>query len=300
MSFLIHLIKHCLYMKKFSARVLTCCVCVLSFLILAAQNRTITGTVSDDKGTPLAGATITIKNTNTSTTTDASGRFSCQIPANGRTIIVSYVGMQPREMNIGNSNALSISLQPGAANLTDVVVVGYGRARKVNLTTAQISVGAKEIEKTVNTTIEQAIQGRAAGVYITQNSGQPGGGISVAIRGISSINGNTEPLYVIDGVQLQGGGTTNSSNPLSGLNPADIEDIQILQGPSATAIYGSRATNGVLLITTKRGKSGEARMNYGVQYNIQTPPKRLEVMNLAQYAQMRKEFHALAGGTYSH
>ena len=109
----------------------------------------------------------------------------------------------------------------------------------------------KEIERTVNTTIEQAIQGRAAGVYVTQNSGQPGGGISVNIRGVSSINGNTQPLYVIDGVQIQGSevafGAQSSSNPLAGLNPADIEDIQILQGPSATAIYGSRATNGVVI-----------------------------------------------------
>ena len=142
-------------MKKFYARVLTCCVCVLSFLNLAAQTRTITGTVSDDKGSPLAGATITIKNTNTNTTTDASGRFSVSLPASARTIVVSYVEMQPREMNVGNSNTLNISLQPGAANLTDVVVVGYGRARKANLTTAQVSVGTKEIEKTVNTTIEQ-------------------------------------------------------------------------------------------------------------------------------------------------
>ena len=284
-------------MKKFYARVLTCCICVLAFLNLTAQNRTITGTVSDDKGTPLVGATITIKNTNTTTTTDASGRFSVVVPSAARTLVVSYVGMQPREMNVGNSSTVNVSLQPSSANLTDVVVVGYGRARKVNLTTAQVSVGTKEIEKTVNTTIEQAIQGRAASVYVTQNSGQPGGGISVAIRGISTISGNTEPLYVIDGVQLQGGGTTNSSNPLSALNPSDIEDIQILQGPSATAIYGSRATNGVLLITTKRGKAGEARINYGMQYNIQTPPKRMDVMDLRQYAQMRKEFHSLAGGT---
>ena len=284
-------------MRKCYLRVLTVCVCVLSLLTTFAQNRTITGTVSDDKGSPLTGATITVKNTGAITTTDASGRFSIGLPATGRTLVVSYVGMQPREMNIGSSNVLSISLSPATGNLTDVVVVGYGRARRANLTSAQVSVGAKEIERTVNTTVEQAIQGRAAGVYVTQNSGQPGGGISVAVRGISTISGNTEPLYVIDGVQLQGGGTTNSSNPLAALNPSDIEDIQVLQGPSATAIYGSRATNGVLLITTKRGKAGEARLNYGIQYNIQTPPKSVAVMDLRQYAQMRKEFHALAGGT---
>ena len=156
------------------------------------------------------------------------------------------------------------------------------------------------MEKTLNTTIEQAIQGRAAGVYITQNSGQPGGGISVNIRGVSSINGSTEPLYVVDGVQIPGQsvsfGAQSSANPLAGLNPADIEDIQVLQGPSATAIYGSRATNGVLLITTKRGKSGDAKISYGFQYSVQTPPRHLDVMNLQQYAQMVKEFHLLAGG----
>ena len=284
-------------MRIRSSRVLTVCVCVLSVLSVLAQDRTVSGTVSDDKGAPLSGATISVKNTSNFTTTDPAGRFTIAMPAANPTLVISFVGMQSREVNAGSSNNLSISLQPAAANLTDVVVVGYGRSRRANLTTAQVSVGAKEIEKTVNTTVEQAIQGRAAGVYVTQNSGQPGGGISVAIRGISTISGNTEPLYVIDGVQLQGGGTTNSSNPLAALNPSDIEDIQVLQGPSATAIYGSRATNGVLLITTKRGKSGEARLNYGIQYNIQTPPKNVDVMNLRQYAQMRKEFHALAGGT---
>jgi TonB-dependent SusC/RagA subfamily outer membrane receptor len=185
--------------------------------------------------------------------------------------------------------------------MADVVVVGYGRARRANLTTAQASVSAKDIEKTVNTTVEQALQGRAAGVYVTQNSGQPGGGISVNIRGISSLN-RTQPLYVIDGVQIQGSedvsfGTSSSSNPLAGLNPSDIEDMQILQGPSATAIYGSRGTNGVVLITTKRGRAGDFKINYSYQYNLQTPPKHLDVMNLRQYAQMVKEYHVLAGGT---
>lgn len=231
------------------------------------------------------------------TTTDANGQFSIRVGSNGRTLVISYVGMEAREVAIGSSNTVNASLVPTGTTMTDVVVVGYGRARKANLTSSQVSVGAKEIERTVNTTLEQAIQGRAAGVYITQNSGQPGGGISVAIRGISTISGNTEPLYVIDGVQMQGGGTTNSSNPLASLNPNDIEDIQILQGPSATAIYGARATNGVMLITTKRGKAGDAKINYQVQYNVQTPPESLPIMNLREYAQTRKEFHALAGGT---
>jgi TonB-linked SusC/RagA family outer membrane protein len=270
---------------------------LLFFISSFSQNRTISGKVSDDKGTPLAGATVAVKNTTLSTSTNATGNFTLSVPAGGRTLVVTYIGMTTQEVAVGTNTTFDISLVSTTNALTDVVVVGYGRARRANLTTAQTSVGAKEIEKTVNTTVEQALQGRAPGVYITQNSGQPGGGISVNIRGISSINGNTEPLYVIDGVQIRGGGTANSSNPLAGINPNDIEDMQILQGPSATAIYGSQATNGVILITTKRGKAGDFRVNYNVQYNIQTPPKRIGVMTLPQYAQMQKEYKAIAGGT---
>ncbi|MEO6547668.1 MAG: SusC/RagA family TonB-linked outer membrane protein, partial [Ferruginibacter sp.] len=258
--------------------------------------RKISGKISSVAGKSLAAASVVNKRTTLGTFSDIQGAFNIQART-GDVLVVSYIGFQSKEVKVGNSDFIDISIGEDQAKMDEVVVVGYGRAKRANLTTAQTSVSAKDIEKTVNTTIEQALQGRTAGVYITQNSGQPGGGISVAIRGVSSINGNTEPLYVVDGVQIQGGGTTNSSNPLAGINPADIEDIQVLQGPSATAIYGSRATNGVLLITTKRGKAGETKMMYGFQYNIQTPPKHLKVMDLPQYAQMVKEYHALAGGT---
>jgi TonB-linked SusC/RagA family outer membrane protein len=271
--------------------------CALLFTSAFAQSKRITGTVTDHAGAPLMGATVSVKNTQINASTDEQGRFGIDVPATAKALVISYVGMVTREMIIGNAGTINVGMQASNTSLNDVVVIGYGSAKRANLTSAQTTVTAKEIDRTINTTVEQAIQGRAAGVYITQNSGQPGGGISVNIRGISSINGNTEPLYVIDGIQISGGGTTNSSNPLSGLNPADIEDIQVLQGPSATAIYGSRGTNGVLLITTKRGKSGEMRMTYGFQYNIQTPPERMQVMNLPQYAQLVKEYHALAGGT---
>ena len=284
-------------MKKYLyRRFLAVFLCLLAATVAFSQGRNVSGTVKDETGTPLVGATVSVKNQKINTVTNAEGAFNLNVPANSRILVISFVGRQSKEIGIGSNNVVNVSLEPGGVNLNEVVVVGYGTAKKANLTTSQTAVTAKEINRTVNTTVEQAIQGRAAGVYITQNSGQPGGGISVAIRGINSINGNTEPLYVIDGVQVQGGGTTNSSNPLSGLNPSDIEDIQILQGPSATAIYGSRGTNGVLLITTKRGKSGEARLDYGYQYNIQTPPARMAVMDLQQYASMVKAYHALAGG----
>jgi len=276
-------------------------LCALFTSLTFAQDRRITGTVTDERQAPLAGATVTVKGTKTATTTDVAGRFTINAPTNANTLVISYVGMQTQEIAVGSNNAVTIALVGTSGTMTDVVVTGYGRSRRSNLTTAQTTVSAKDIERTVNTTVEQAIQGRAAGVYVTQNSGQPGGGISVNIRGISSLN-RTQPLYVIDGVQIQGSedvsfGSSSSSNSLAGLNPSDIEDIQILQGPSATAIYGSRGTNGVVLITTKRGRAGDFKINYAYQYNVQTPPKHLPVMNLRQYAQMVKEYHVIAGGT---
>ncbi len=283
--------------KYLLQRVLILFVFITLGMISFAQEKTITGIISDQNSVPLSGATVNVKGTKTNAITGANGAFRITVPSAKSILVVSYVGMKTEEIAVGNSTTLTIGLTADVNILSDVVIVGYGKASRANLTSAQSTISTKDIEKTVNTTLEQAIQGRAPGVYITQNSGQPGGGISVAIRGISSINGNTEPLYVIDGVQVQGGGTTNSSNPLSGLNPNDIDDIQVLQGPSATAIYGSRATNGVIMVTTKRGKNGDFKINYNVQYNIQTPPKRVEVMTLPQYAQMQIEYKAIAGGT---
>lgn len=228
-------------------RVTAVLIATLDFTVTFAQ-RIITGTITDDKSAPFSSATVAVKSIRVITVTDAAGKYSISVPPDAKTFPVSYVGMEAQELTIGTGNAVSASLASSSSSLTDVVV-GYGRAGWINLTTAQTSVGAKEIERTANTPVAQAIQGRAVGVYITQNSGQPGGGISVAIRGISTISGNTEPLFVIDGVQLQGSGTTNSSNPLSSLNPSDIEDVQVLQGPSLTGIYGSRGTTGVFLIS---------------------------------------------------
>src|SRR6476620_5936175 len=229
-------------------------LCALYTSLSFAQDRKITGTVTDERQVPLVGATVSAKGTKVATTTDVNGKFSLNAPSNVTTLVISYVGMQPQDVTLGNSNVVTAALIGTSGTMTDVVVTGYGRSRRANLTTAQTTVSAKDIDRTVNTTVEQAIQGRAAGVYVTQNSGQPGGGISVNIRGVSSLN-RTQPLYVIDGVQIQGSedvsyGDQSSSNPLAGLNPADIEDMQNLQGTSAIAIYGSRGTNGVIIITS--------------------------------------------------
>ncbi|AHM60887.1 TonB-dependent receptor plug [Flammeovirgaceae bacterium 311] len=265
----------------------------------AYAQQTIRGRVTsagDAEGLP--GVTIVVKGTSTGTVTDIDGNYSLQVPNANATLVFAFTGYERQEVPVNNRTTINVTLSEDVAVLDEIVVTGYGEIRRSEVTGAQTTIGAQEIQKSVNTTIEQAIQGRAAGVYVTQNSGQPGGGISVNIRGINSITGNTEPLYVIDGVQISGGGTTNSSNPLSGLNPADIESMEVLQGPSATAVYGSRATNGVIVITTKRGKSGDVRVNYGYQYSLQTPPQNLEVMNLRQYAQMFNEFKTIAGGSF--
>ena len=287
--------------KILFSKSLTLIVCLIFSVTSFAQQRTITGIVSDDNGVPLSGATILVKKTKNITTTNSKGAFTLNAPSNTNTLVVTYVGMSSKEIIIGSDNSINVSLVPASGTLSDIVIVGYGKTRKADLTTAQTTISAKDIDKTVNTTLEQAIQGRSAGVYVTQNSGQPGGGISVNIRGVSSLS-RTQPLYVIDGIQIQGNedvsfGSSSTSNALAGLNPQDIEDMQILQGPSATAIYGSRATNGVILITTKRGKAGDFKINYSFQYNQQLAPKHLPVMNLQQYAQMVKEYHTIAGGT---
>ncbi|RNI31267.1 SusC/RagA family TonB-linked outer membrane protein [Rufibacter latericius] len=259
--------------------------------------RTITGRVtaaSDNSGMP--GVSVVVKGTTNGSSTDANGNFSLEA-GNTDVLVVTFIGYVSQEVPVGSNTTINVSLREDAQTLNEVVVTGYGELRKNDLTGAQTTINAAAIEKTVNTTIEQAIQGRAPGVYVTQNTGAPGGGISVNIRGVNSISGTNEPLYVIDGVQISGEITPRGSNPLSALNPSDIESMEILQGPSATAIYGSRATNGVVLITTKRGKSGDVKVNYSYLFSQQTAPSQLEVMNLRQYAQMENEYKAIAGGT---
>ncbi|MGV3505270.1 MAG: SusC/RagA family TonB-linked outer membrane protein [Adhaeribacter sp.] len=271
-----------------------------AFSILAQTKQNVSGRItSGTDNSALPGVSILIKGTTQGVTSDASGHFSLQAAASD-VLVISYIGFISQEVTVGNRTNISVVLKEDQKVLNEVVVTGYGELRRTEITGAQTSISAKEIEKTINTTVEQAIQGRSPGVYVTQNSGQPGGGISVNIRGISSINGNTEPLYVVDGVQIEGRGpsfgATSSSNPLAAINPSDIESMEILQGPSATAVFGSRGTNGVVLITTKRGKSGEVKINYGYLYSLQTAPERFGVMNLRQYAQMENEFKAIAGG----
>ncbi|SHN36627.1 TonB-dependent receptor [Chitinophaga sp. CF418] len=267
----------------------------------SGSERTVSGTVtSKETGNPVPGASIIVKGTKKGTTTDDKGHFIIQA-APGQVISIASMGFMPRDVKTGNSGTVSITLEDDYRKLNDVVVIGYGTMKKRDQSSAQVSISAADADRTINTTIDQAIQGRAAGVYVTQNSGQPGGGISVNIRGVNTLSGTNEPLYVVDGVQIQPStvsyGNTSSVNALAGINPADIASYDILQGPSATAIYGSRATNGVVLITTKRGKSGQVKLSYNYLYTLQDRPDDLNTMNLQQFAIMNNEIATLLNRT---
>jgi TonB-linked SusC/RagA family outer membrane protein len=264
-----------------------------------AQSRVVKGRVTDESGAGLPGVNVVKKGTSSGTATDGSGNYSIEATSED-VLVISFIGYATQEVVVGSQTTIDVVLKEDVETLSEVVVTGYSEIKKAELSTAQTTISSEAIKATVNTTVEQALQGRSAGVYVTQNSGQPGGGMSVNIRGVSTISGTTEPLYVVDGVQIQpqqvGFGSSSSSNPLSGLNPADIDNIEILQGPAATSIYGSRGTNGVVIISTKRGKSGGMKIDYRYQHALQTSPKELEVMNLQQYAQMVNEYHEVAGG----
>ncbi|MDV3308454.1 MAG: TonB-dependent receptor [Cyclobacteriaceae bacterium] len=277
------------------ARAVVAVLLLLGFASAYGQQRLVTGQVTDDSGNAMPGVNVIRKGTSTGTATDGSGRFSIEA-SDDDVLVISFIGYISQEIRVGTQSNISVALSEDVSTLNEVVVVGYGEMRRADLTTAQTSISSADIGRTVNTTLEQAIQGRSAGVYVTQNTGAPGGGISVNIRGINSINGSNEPLYVIDGVQIQGSISASGTNPLASLNPSDIASMEILQGPSATAIYGSRGTNGVVLITTKRGKAGDIKISYDYSYSLQAPPDNIPVMNLRQYAQMENEYKAIAGG----
>lgn len=299
--------------RKPVALLWTLVLCMLAIAQGYAQGgtapRKITGKVTGKMGEePLVSASVTIKGTNTSVSTNSSGDFTVEAKT-GDVLVISSIGYASKEVKVGTRSNLDIRLDEDYSDLQDVVVVGYGRMKKTDLSSSQVTVTAADMQRTVNTTLEQGLQGRAANVYVTSNSGQPGAAPSVLIRGISSINYSSQPLYVIDGVQIKpdnpngGTGTSNtatnvSSNILAGINPDDIETINVLQGPSATAIYGAVGANGVILITTKRGKAGETKVAFSSLATIQDRPEKVPVMNLQEYAAYRNEFAKAGAAAY--
>ncbi|HTJ10694.1 MAG TPA: TonB-dependent receptor [Dinghuibacter sp.] len=286
-------------------------ICVLPCLLLLAapalaQNRTVTGKVTDATGAPLAGASVVVKGSKRGAVTDANGKFTLQVPVAATTVVISWVGYRTQEVAIGDGAPLDISLQPGAnANLNEVVVIGYGAVQKKDLTGAVSSVNAKDFQQGAITSADQLIQGKVAGVAITTNGGQPGNSSTIRIRGLASLNGNQDPLYVIDGVELPPmkklDGTSSVSgtaNPLSLMNPDDIENITILKDASAEAIYGSRGAAGVIIITTKKGRGGKPVFNFNTQLTVGTVAKRVQVLSASQYrAFAAKDLETTPGDT---
>jgi len=277
-----------------------------------AQGTAIKGTVTDDKGVSLPGVTVSVKNNKAvSTITDVNGRYSISVPQGGTTLVFTFIGMQTQEVLIGNKTIINASMQATSTTLSDVVVIGYGTQKRGDVNGAISSITAKQIQDIPQPSIDQMLQGKAAGVTISQNSGEPGSATSVHIRGVNNF-GQSEPLYVIDGVEIggnapngYGGGaqlnSPGSSNmettvsPLAMLNPNDIESIDILKDASASAIYGSRGANGVIIITTKRGKTGNARITYDGFVGLQQQGKFLQMDNLQQYAALQNRLAASFG-----
>jgi TonB-linked SusC/RagA family outer membrane protein len=273
---------------------------VMCFTVMAQTPGTaIKGTVTDDKGVTLPGVSVSVKGTSIGAITDVNGNYSLTVPSNGKILVFSFIGMETQEVTIGAKTIINVGLKLSSTNLTtvDIVSIGYGTQKRQDINGAISSVSAKDIQDIPQPSIDQMLQGKAAGVTVTQNSGAPGSATSVNIRGITSFTGS-QPLYVIDGVAIDGNANNGhqltslaspseqetSASPLAQLNPNDIESIDILKDASATAIYGSRGSNGVVIITTKKGKNGSAKINYDFWYGEQTQGKFLKVMNLSQYA----------------
>ena len=290
---------HLLHNLKAGRRLGTFLVAALVWMVAIpaawAQGRTVTGTVTaQEDNTPLPGVTVLVKGTTTGTATGADGTYSINVPGDNATLVFSFIGYQSREFPVGNQSAINASLTSDVQALGEVVVIGYGTQRKKDATGSVVALDAKEFNKGVIASPEQLLQGRAAGVQITPASGEPGAGINIRVRGTTSVRSGNNPLFVVDGVPLDGGnssdggrdygaGSQSARNPLNFINPEDIESISILKDASAAAIYGSRAANGVVLITTKKGKSGQQTLNFSANGSIATRLKKYDVLSAEEF-----------------
>jgi iron complex outermembrane receptor protein len=262
----------------------------LFFAMLAnaviAQTGSISGRVTDEANEPIFGASVVLQGTSLATSTDVDGNYILSsIPMGTQTVIIRYVGYlnQEKQVNVSEHTVLNFQLAIDDQLLSEVVVVGYGTQKKSDLTGAIASVSADDFQQGAITTPEQLISGKIAGVAITSNSGAPGAGSTIRIRGGASLNASNDPLIVIDGVPVSNSSISGAANPLNLINPNDIENFTVLKDASATAIYGSRASNGVILITTKKGVSGKPKINFSTQYSIATPYKRADVLSADQF-----------------
>ena len=246
-----------------------------------AQTKTVIGKVlsSDDK--PLPGATIQLKNSKTATTAGKDGSYSIKVPAEGTPVLVfTYVGYDPKEMDVTHSSSANVSLADNATGMNAVVVVGYGSQKKSDVIGSVVSIKAESATRNATLDVGEMLRGKAAGVFVTTNDAGPGGSSNILIRGRSSISGGTNPIVIADGVRI---------GAINDLNPNDIESIEVLKDASAQAIYGARASNGVILITTKRGKAGKLTVNYNGYYGTQTAHRNFDVYTGPEFAQLKRE-----------
>ena len=279
----------------------------LLFLVLAfitatgslfAQNR-VSGTVTDDTGVGVVGVSVLEKGTQNGAITDLDGRYTLTVKP-GATLVFSSIGYATQEIAVAGQSVINVLLKEDAEFLDEVVVVGYGVMKKSDLSGSSVSMKEEDLKGSIITNLDQSLQGRAAGVSAVQTSGAPGSSSSIRVRGQATVNANAEPLYVIDGVIVQGGGNSGADfglgdalgngrvstiSPLSTINPADIVSMEILKDASATAIYGAQGANGVVLITTKHGKAGEAKFSYDGMFAVSRQTSRIDMMNLRQYAE---------------
>lgn len=284
-------------MKQIRFKVHSICVFLMFLLMIPfgafAQQGMVTGQVVDEKGESVIGATVQIKGTSDGTITDFDGNFSLKAKV-GNTLVVSYVGYSTQEVKISKQTGNRIVLKEDAEVLDEVVVVGYGTARKGDLTGALTTMKPDANDAAKATSLDNLLSGKVAGLVVSSSSAMAGSASSITIRGASSLRGDNQPLYVIDNVPQASAGEFASSgisgdfqinqDPLASLNPSDIEDITILKDASSTAIYGSRGANGVILITTKKGKQGKAKVNVSANFTIAKPSKLLEMTNLYEHA----------------
>lgn len=269
--------------------------CLLLLVLVAGlQQHTmaqinVTGQIRDSEdSSPVVGATVLVKGTGTGTITDVDGNFSIEVPSPDDVLVFSYVGYESQEIPVDNQRVINVSLAVSASQLDEIVVVGYGTVRKSDLTGSVGSVNGDELNSVSQTSVDQTLQGRVAGVRITQTNAEPGGGFSVRIRGTNSITAGNEPLYVVDGLP--------GTNPLNSLNPSDIESVEVLKDASATAIYGARGSNGVIIITTKQGKKeAPLTVNYNVSVGLQEPSRMLDMMNAQEYMSFYNDVYADRG-----
>lgn len=254
------------------------------------QQQTVKGIIKGPDGLPVIAANISQKGTNNATITDLNGNFTLNVTGRQPVLVISYIGYVTTEVNVSGRAFVEVVLQEDVAALDEVVVVGYGTMRKKDVTGAVSSVRSGEITKNATSNVMQAIAGKMSGVQVVQNSGTPGGDVSILIRGVGTIN-DASPLYVIDGVPVSGG--------MWYLNPNDVESIDVLKDASATAIYGSRGANGVVMVTTKQAQEGHTEINFDYSYGIQHSAKTYKMLDASQYAALHNEMRTNAGPEYS-